>query len=448
MAKNRTLTIKIETSDGVKNYTLDGKRKFSIGYKPSNTFQLFGDQVPAKFELLSSNKNGYKLKVHDTMQGEVIVDGSSLNISDLIKHQLLPWEKDGYSINLSENKLAKFNFNGFNFQIQFNGYDSASETEIAYWKFSRRICRRLTSDLLFKTLLLILFTLGGFVSYKVHLMPLKLDRKVNMEQYVKHVANIVFKNEEPPPTVDSNIGVSGNQENEPNDTEQQPEEPAESNSPKESRGEPAKTTVINKGLLGLIAGEGASNKESSVIESLMDRGLVRELDEILKNTQNMEIELPSMTDLGGNLDNLLANAEIEVDNLISGQEVDDGVELQGKSGVTLESFGDISGEGARLGFRSDQSIRDDILKYDGLSLYTYNKYLKTDPQFSGKIVLEIVIDATGKVQRCIVKESTMNNQKFESELRNLILNRFKFKAIPEGEVTVQIPYLFLPPRNI
>lgn len=447
--KNRSLTINIKTSDGVKNYTLNGKSKFSIGYKPTNTFQLFGDQVPAKFELISGHKNGFKLKVQESMQGEVIVDESSLNISDLIKHQLLPWEKDGYTLNISENKLAKINYNGFNFKFECDSSALVAANEIAYWKFSRRIYRRLTSDLLFKVILLILFTLGSFVSYKVHLMPLKLERRVNIEKYVQHVAKIVLKNEEPQPIVDSNIGVTGNQENETDEIDPQQNEPAEQNSPNETTSrESAKKTVLNKGLLGLIAGEGASNSESSVIESLIDRGLVHELDDILKNTQNMDIELPSMTDIGGDLNNLLSNSKIEVDNLISGMEVDDGVELKEKGEVTLESFGDISGMGATLGFRSEQSIRDDILKYDGLSKYIYNKYLKLDPKLSGKIVLEIVIDASGKITKCNIKESTMNNQKFENELRNVVMTRFNFKTIPEGEVTVLIPYVFVPPKNL
>ena len=203
-----------------------------------------------------------------------------------------------------------------------------------------------------------------------------------------------------------------------------------------------KAAVMKKGLLGLIAGTGNSKQGSTVIESLVDKGLVRELDDILKSGQNLEVELPSLTDVGGNLDDLLSTSSLEVDSLISGMGVDDAVQLKEKGEVSLESFGDINGSDAALGYRSEQSIRDDINKYKNRVTYTYNKYLKLDPDLNGKVIIEVVIEASGTVSNCRVISSTVQNQKFVNELKNIV-SQFRFKAIPEGRVTVENPFVFV-----
>jgi TonB family protein len=276
-------------------------------------------------------------------------------------------------------------------------------------------------------------------------MPYVEARTVNVDKITRHVARLMLKTTEQIPQLpESTIGVAGgSSEPEHSEVENNPSESSETSSSDKSSNTSAKTTVLNKGLLGLIAGEGSSSNESKVIESLVDRGLVRELDNILKSGQNLEIELPSMTDIGGNLDALLSTTELEVDNLVSGMEIDDGVDLQEKAEVTLESFTGVRGSSTARGWRSDQSIREDLTNSKGRVEYIYKKYLKNFPDLSGKVLVEIVIDATGKVIDCkvIESETTIKNQAFKNELLNAV-RTFRFKAIPEGQITIENPFVF------
>ena len=90
MKSNQTLKIRVESSEGIKEFSLDSKSEFTFGFKPTNTFQIYGDQVPAKFKMLQRRKQGFKLKLHETMSGKVIADDCPLSLADLKKHQLLP----------------------------------------------------------------------------------------------------------------------------------------------------------------------------------------------------------------------------------------------------------------------------------------------------------------------------------------------------------------------
>ena len=77
----------------------------------------------------------------------------------------LPWEKDGYLLDLTENKQAKIQFNNAHFTIQYDGIEKSNDIKIAYWKLSRRLYRRLSTDLLFKSILIALFVFGGFLGW-------------------------------------------------------------------------------------------------------------------------------------------------------------------------------------------------------------------------------------------------------------------------------------------
>jgi len=131
----------------------------------------------------------------------------------------------------------------------------------------------------------------------------------------------------------------------------------------------------------------------------------------------------------------------EMENLISGMQQNDKVELKEKGDVNLESFGEIKGSETALGWRSEQSVRDVIMSYMGRITYAYNKYLKLEPDLKGKVIMEITIAASGEVTACRVISSTINNSSFEHELVNIVKS-FRFKSIPEGEVTVQNPFIF------
>jgi len=275
-------------------------------------------------------------------------------------------------------------------------------------------------------------------------MPLVEPKSVNLEKYTRQIAKLVFKPKKNSQRLLANkAGTGTSKESEKSNSNSETKEESSSRKSSEpASNAPAKTTVFNKGLVGLIAGTGPSNKGSAVIEALVDRGLVRQLDELLQSGQNLEVQIPSFNDVGGNLDQVLsATSKVEVDNLISGMQVNDKVELKEKGDVNLESFGEMKGSETALGWRSEQSIRDVIMSYMGRITYAYNKHLKLEPDLKGKVIIEITIAASGEVTACRVVSSSINNPSFEQELVNVIKS-FDFKSIPEGEVTVQNPFIF------
>ncbi len=441
--KHKKLKIKVENLGTVKVFNLDSKAHFTVGFKPNNSFQIFGNHIPEKFELVRGKGDTFILKVRDSMVGELITGDSRLPIPDLIKHRLLRRVKDGYVLELSQDQQAWVKLNDVTFQLSFDGEARISGGEIPYWKFSRRIYRRLTSDIMFKVILILFLAVGGYLSYLIHGMPMPKNNKINLEKYTRHVARIIIKPRQVAtivPEGKTGLASTKSAEETPDKT---PDKPAESASKNPTRSaEAARKAIMNKGLVGLIAGTGKASKESTVIEALVDRGLVRELDEILKSGQDLEIELPSVTDIGtGNFDDILSDSKVEVDNLISGMKVDDKVELSEKGDVNLEDFGQFTGGDAALGWRSEQSIRDVILSYMGRVTYTYNKYLKQNPDLRGKVIVEMTIAASGEVTDCRIVTSTVNNPAFEQDLLKVV-SSFRFKPIPEGEITVQNPFIF------
>lgn len=442
MAKKKILKIKVESLGTVKVYNLNPHGKFTVGYRPGNTLQLYGAQVPDKFALIQSKGGRFVLKVRDSMLGEVIAGDSRLPIPDLIRHRLLRRVKDGYILELSEDQEAWIKFHDVRFRISYDGEAKVTRGEAPYWKLSYLLYRRLTSDALFKSVLSVLLLGGIFFAYVVSHTPIVTTQKISLEKYTRHVARIIIRPKKRAALASKSGGnVAANLPEKPSRKKKtgskSPEKPGASTAAE------ARKAVANKGLLGLIAGKGSANKESTVIEALVDKGLVRELDQVLQSGQDLEIELPKLDEesLGAGMEDVLNNTKLQVDNLISGMKVNDKVKLKEKGDVNLEDFGQFTGSDAALGWRSEQSIRDVIMSYMGRVTYTYNKFLKQNPDLKGKVVVEMTIAASGKVTKCRIVSSTINNPEFEQALLEVIRS-FRFRPIPEGEITVQNPFLF------
>lgn len=436
---SKPLQIKVENLGDVKVFNLDRDKRFTLGYNSKNSLQLFGDKIPKRFDLLSGKRNRYFLKVNEDTIGEIAIGDSVLSIQDLIKHNLLRREKGWYLLELNPEKKASFSIFNCNFHIGFDGKVEVLSEVVEYWKLKRRIIRRLTSDWLFKSVLFLLLTFGGAFSYYVYGLPFIESNKINLESYTRHVAKVIIRQPQREeiniPDAPKELQLAQNETSSPEtETKENPE-----STPAEEAPPPARTPVTKKGLLGLIGGKGVSDNPSTVIESLMDGGLVAEINDILNSGQNLEIELPSLDDLA-NLD-LLTNSDADVDNLISEMQIDDRIELEDAGDVELQSLDDIQGSEIGLGYRDESSILNVLNSYRGRITYTYNKFLKQFPGLRGKIVLEITVNASGRVTDCKIVSSSLNNSGLEGEIVDLV-KTFQFKPIPEGEVTFQNPFVF------
>ena len=98
-----------------------------------------------------------------------------------------------------------------------------------------------------------------------------------------------------------------------------------------------------------------------------------------------------------------------------------------------------------LGYRDIESITSKVNSVQGRILYIFEKYLKRDVEFRGKVTIEFTIEADGRVSNCHVRESTMNNPslkgEFEREIENVI-RRLRFPQIPKGTAQYVYPFIF------
>jgi len=74
-------------------------------------------------------------------------------------------------------------------------------------------------------------------------------------------------------------------------------------------------------------------------------------------------------------------------------------------------------------------------------MYTYNKHLRQDPGLRGKVSVDLTIAADGRVTNVQVVESTIQNADFIRDLLTIV-RQLRFSAISEGNVTVNVPFVF------
>jgi len=101
----------------------------------------------------------------------------------------------------------------------------------------------------------------------------------------------------------------------------------------------------------------------------------------------------------------------------------------------------ITGTAAADSLRSSAVIARIVNQRKGGIEYVYEKYLKTNPNLEGKIVVRFNIAASGDVTACSVVSSTLGNAAVEREVCDRIVT-WRFPPIEEGYVTVVYPFVF------
>ncbi len=437
------LHIKIEDQDGPREFYLKSSKKYRVGHGSSNDLIIYGDHVPKRLTLFEGKGNHFILNVTPFINGQIANDKSALNIQDLIDYDLLSQKGNTFEIPINPGKKGWLKVGSTRFEFDFNRAVEPPDDFLHYWNFSRRYLQGITRDLPYKVVVLLFLVLGTFWSVKVyHAKPIP-EKKFSLEKVTRRVARFIIipkKAKIAPPK--STFGVASRKETKEKTSKKS--ESSKSSSPEAKQKaafEAAKKAVVKKGLLGLIAGKGKAGKGGTVVDALIDKGLVRELDNELQSGKDLQVELPSLDDKGGDLSDILSSDTPSVDNLITNDQVKENFNLKEKGGVNLEEMSALSGDTEAIGHRSQQSIRDVVVSYMGRITYIYNKYLKTNPDFGGKVVIEIKIAASGEVLNARIVSSSMNNQAFENELLQVV-RHIRFKPIPEGVVTVENPFVF------
>lgn len=93
--------------------------------------------------------------------------------------------------------------------------------------------------------------------------------------------------------------------------------------------------------------------------------------------------------------------------------------------------------------RAEEEIALVFEKNKGAIFSLYNRALRKDPTLQGKVVIELTIAPNGKVTKCRIISSELNNTSMERKLIARI-KLFRFAAKPVKTLTVTYPLDFLP----
>lgn len=93
--------------------------------------------------------------------------------------------------------------------------------------------------------------------------------------------------------------------------------------------------------------------------------------------------------------------------------------------------------------RSEESIRYTNEKLKAPLYALYNRELRKDPFLEGRMLLEVVIEASGEVSYCRVMESGLNHKTLETKVCNRVLLA-NYGAENVARKTITIPFTFQP----
>ena len=98
--------------------------------------------------------------------------------------------------------------------------------------------------------------------------------------------------------------------------------------------------------------------------------------------------------------------------------------------------------GQASGQRSTASILRVIRQHTPGLRHTYNKHLKSNPGFAGKVTVRFSISPSGRVVNIDIVSSTTGVSAFDSEIKGKI-RTWRFEAVKgKGNDTVTVPFTF------
>ncbi len=442
MAKFETqLLLKIEQGGNVVHRSLSTKDSLSVGQHLQNDVIIHDGQFPKKHVLFAGSGKHFRLNLLGYMNGEVIAgDDAKLNFHDMIAHDLLQRKGNAFIYTITAGKRGRLLLGDarITFQcrrVEVKAAEHVSQPKFIGYSWTYATLRQMRNDLPFKAILLLLVAVHVFLLNYMSGLPTEFTTSANANQVPERLARIIVRNPEPAAAPAARGVAVGSEE----ETSSGEKERAEKSG--EERG--GSTKPENMGLLGLLTGTGSS-KSNELADFLLDKGLARELDEVMSATDlalgqgngsssgdsdNLD-DLFSASQAGGGIDDLLG----EIGDIES-------VALGEKGQIEVDRIGGMSGSQSALGKRSEESVRSVMLSYTGRLTYIYNKYLKREANLSGKMVVEVEIAADGTVANVELVSSTIGNAEFEREVLNLV-RRWKYPAIDSGTVTVTYPLFF------
>ncbi len=445
----KPLVIQVHQSDQVRQFVIHKGGKFTVGQRGDNDLTLYGQHYPKRHILFSQEDGGFCLNVQNFVDGEVALEDSRLQIRDLLHHDILPRKGDSYQIRLAPPKAGSLRINDIKIEFEFRTVTApraAVPMNLDVFSWKRATLKNLQKDLLFKFVFLFLLLLHSIVIYALRDYEVHINKTFDITRVPERLAKFIPKPPEAIFEVDNNAlkslgeGSENAEANKKSGDQSSGAKGGRKGSGGERRGgNPAAAA----GLLGLLAGTGGSGKSSSVIDALVDHGLVADLNNIVGGGTHLKVGSGNGKSNADPLDQLIGTGGSGgIDDFLSAIEEDvPQVTLTKKAKVDLVKPSKVTGSAEALGHRSEQSIMQAVMARAGQITYIYEKHLKRNPNLRGKISVEFTIAANGFVTEARIIESTVNLPEFEQEILSLI-KRLKFDPIPSGTVTTVFPFQF------
>jgi len=452
MAKTyKPLVLNIAQAGQARQFVVREGGEFTVGQRGDNDLTLYGQRFPKKHKLFAQRNGGFFINVRPYIDGEISLDGSTISIKEIMLHELLSQKGQDYPVQLTPKKKgyilvgdAKIDFEFKQVFAKPSSPPPSFNMEAFSWQ--RAALKSLKSDLLFKAIFLILMLLNAFIIYAFKDFKVNLQAKFDIEKMPQRLAKFIIKPPEITMETDTN-SLSSAMDDSQGENEKKKEGEESSNqkgdSRKSSGGKRGGNPAASAGLLGLLAGSGESGNTSSIVDALVDKGLVADLNSIVGGGTHLKVAPGNGKGNADPLDQLIGTGGSGgIDDFLSAMEEDvPQVKLNKKAKVDLVKPSKMTGSAEALGRRTDESVMQVVLSRQGRITYLYEKYLKRNPNLRGKISIEFTISANGFVASARIIESTINHPELEQDILNLI-KHLKFDPIPTGDVTTIFPFQF------
>lgn len=99
--------------------------------------------------------------------------------------------------------------------------------------------------------------------------------------------------------------------------------------------------------------------------------------------------------------------------------------------------------GTTYSSRTSEEVREVLSSKENMVTFIYNKHLRADPLLAGTVLIEMVIEPSGRVSSVSVLDSSTMNQAFDMELASAV-GTWRFGAVDsdEGPLPVTYPFSF------
>lgn len=404
----------------------------TIGEAADNTFVLPQSALPRSFPLFVANGQGYNLNFNEQIQGKVSVGGNVLELETLRARKETKREKDWYVFPLNSEMRGKVTFNDISILFQFVPPPVAPIGGVGgelYLSWRSRV------DWLMTGILAISLVLHfSFVFYTKSLAPPPEPAFTEIpERFVKLLKQPAPPEPEPEPEGPSEEEKAKDDGSKQPDPSEKADDKTKEKKPltEEEKKAAARDKVASKGLLAVIGAKGL-NTTGPRVADIMDAGPGGDLDQFLKSDASL-----AKAGTAGLRTGEYGHAPVDD---IGGPEIaarDVNVDQRKSSGPKskMDAPQDV------IGSLDSKKIQSALAKYRPALDKCHTRALNLDPNVSGRVVVSVTLEPSGKVVDVAVIENTTGSTELEKCLI-LRMQKWQFPAY-EGDVAqFNLPFVF------